>query len=268
MDNLTTLTGSIFKIVTEYAPKVAGAIIALLIGLWIIGRLAKIADAGMRKREMDISLRSFLSSLISIGLKVLLFISVAGMMGLQTSSFVAILGAAGLAVGLALQGSLANFAGGVLMLIFKPFKIGDLIESQGQTGVVKDIQIFNTILLTPDNKTVILANGAVSNATIVNYTREGNIRVNINLSVSPVNDFQKVREAIMPVLTNHPKVLKTPAPSVNFSGFGDSQVMVAVQPYSTADDYWTVFFEVQEQIKKAFEANKIVAPIIARNIIQ
>nr|MBK9652996.1 mechanosensitive ion channel [Bacteroidota bacterium] len=268
MDNLTTLTGSIFKTVTDYAPKVAGAIIALVIGLWIIGRLAKIADSGMRKREMDISLRSFLRSLISIGLKVLLFISVAGMMGLQTSSFVAILGAAGLAVGLALQGSLANFAGGVLMLIFKPFKIGDLIESQGQTGVVKDIQIFNTILLTPDNKTVILANGAVSNATIVNYTREGNIRVNINLSVSPVNDFQKVREAIMPVLTNHPKVLKTPAPSVNFSGFGDSQVMVAVQPYSTADDYWTVFFEVQEQIKKAFEANKIVAPIIARNIIQ
>lgn len=268
MDNLTTLIGSITGFIKNYTPIAVGALVVLFIGLWIISHLAKIADSGMQKRNMDVSLRSFLRSLISIGLKVLLFISVAGMLGIQTSSFVAILGAAGLAVGLALQGSLGNFAGGVLILIFKPFKIGDLIEAQGQTGVVKDIQIFNTILLTADNKTVILANGALSNGTIVNYTREGSIRVNITLSVAPSNDFEKVRQAIMPVLLNHPKVLKTPAPSVNLSGFGDSQVMVAVQPYSTADDYWTVFFEVQEQIKNAFEANKIMAPVISRVITQ
>ena len=268
MLDLANITNSIGSVIANYAPKVAGAIIVLIIGMWIIGRLGALADKGMQRRDMDVSLRSFLRSIVSIGLKVILIVSVAGMLSIQTSSFVAILGAAGLAVGLALQGSLANFAGGVLTLIFKPFKIGDLIEAQGQTGVVKDIQIFNTILLTADNKTVILANGALSNGTIVNYSKEGNIRVGINLSVSPKNDFQKVRETIMPVLTAHPKVLRTPAPSVNFSGFGDSAVNIAVLPYTTVEDYWSVYFEIQEGIKKAFEANGIIAPVIARNIIQ
>ena len=183
---------NLIRIVVEYAPKVIMAILVLFVGLWLIKRIAKLADKAMVRRDLEISLRTFLKSLISIGLKIILIVTVAGMMGIGTASFVTILGAAGLAVGLALQGSLSNFAGGVLVLIFKPFKVGDVIEAQGQTGEVKEIQIFNTILLTIDHKTVILPNGPLSNGTIVNITRFGSIRIDISITVSSKNNIDKV----------------------------------------------------------------------------
>jgi small conductance mechanosensitive channel len=189
------------------------------------------------------------------------------MLGIQTTSFVAVLGAAGLAVGLALQGSLANFAGGVLVLVFKPYKVGDLIESGGQFGEVKEIQIFNTILLSPENKTVILPNGAVSNGTIVNFSRHGNLRVDITIGVAPSNDITKARQVIEQVFAADSKVLKDPAPSVNVLKMGDGMVTLAVRPYATPADYWSVFFGIQEKIKIAFEQNNISAPIPMRVIL-
>src|SRR4051812_20556651 len=170
--------------VIDYTPNVISALAVLILGMWLINRIARLAEKAMQKRHMEVSLCTFLKSLISIGLKIILIVTVAGMLGIGTASFVTILGAAGLAVGLALQGSLSNFAGGVLILIFKPFRVGDSIEAQGQTGEVREIQIFNTILLTGENRTVILPNGPLSNGTIVNNTRHGNIRLELNVAVS------------------------------------------------------------------------------------
>ena len=260
MNKIETSANFFMSNVEHYAPMVIGALVVFVVGLWVTNWVTNLASKAMMRRNLDISLQSFLTSLLSVCLKVLLLITVAGMLGIQTTSFVAILGAAGLAVGLALQGSLSNFAGGVLTLVFKPFKVGDLIEAQGQTGVVQEIQIFNTILLTPENKTVILPNGAVSNGTIINYSRHGNLRVDMMIAVAPDNDIAKVRTVIMEVFAANEKVLKEPAPSANILKMADGMVTIAVRPYATPDDYWDVFFGIQEQIKTAFEKNGISSP--------
>lgn len=267
MINLESITDKALSLLSSHGPRVLGALVVFIVGLYITNIVARMVSAGLRKRNVDVSLQSFFGSMVSVGLKVLLLVSVAGMLGIQTTSFVAVIGALGLAVGLALQGSLANFAGGVLILVFKPFKVGDLIESCGHTGHVLEIQIFNTILLTPDNKTVILANGAVSNGTIVNFSRHGNIRVEITMAVSPENDMTKVRNVAMDVLTSFPNVMKDPAPSINVSRVGDGMVTLAVFPYTTVEHYWSVFFGVQEKVKEAFDKNNISAPIPTRRII-
>jgi small conductance mechanosensitive channel len=267
MENITNYSTQIWTVVVQYAPKIIGALLVFVFGLWLTNIVGRQTGRAMGKRKLDVSLQSFLSSLVSVILKVLLLVTVAGMLGIQTTSFVAILGAAGLAVGLALQGSLANFAGGVLMLVFKPYKVGDLVESGGQFGEVKEIQIFNTVLLSPENKTVILPNGAVSNGTIINFSRHGNLRVDIAIAVAPDNDLAKVRQVIGMVFSSNPKVLKDPAPSVNVLKMGDGMITLAVRPYATPADYWDVFFGVQEQIKTAFEANHISSPIPTRMII-
>jgi small conductance mechanosensitive channel len=193
MDKINAIAKQFQTGLINYGPKLVSALLIFVIGITIINWTSKLAAKSLKRRNVDASLQSFLASMVSVALKVLLLITVAGMMGIETTSFVAIIGALGLAVGLALQGSLANFAGGVLILVFKPFKSGDLIESNGQTGVVQEIQIFNTILLTPENKTVILANGAVSNNTITNYSKHGNLRVDIAMAIAPDMDICKAK---------------------------------------------------------------------------
>jgi small conductance mechanosensitive channel len=252
--------------VAEYAPKVLMAIVVLTIGLWLIKRIAILADKAMKRRELDISLRTFLRSLMSIGLKIVLVVTVAGMIGIGTASFVTVLGAAGLAVGLALQGSLANFAGGVLILIFKPFKVGDTIEAQGQLGEVKEIQIFNTLMLTSDYKTVILPNGVLSNNTIVNNTRAGSLRIDIQLAVSTDNDLSKVREIITKVVDANPKVLKDPPASIFIGRVVDGAVAINVKPFCLPDDTSQLASDLYNEIKSAFEANKIRQPVPRRLI--
>jgi small conductance mechanosensitive channel len=264
---VTTYTSRFMDWLYVFGPKLIGAIIFFIVGLYIVNFISKVVSKGLNKRGIDVSLQTFLGSLVSGGLKVLLLISVAGMLGIQTTSFIAVVGALGLAVGLALQGSLANFAGGVLILVFKPFKIGDLIESNGQTGVVNEIQIFNTILLTAENKTVILANGAVSNSTIVNYSRHGNLRVDITMAVDPGTDVSKAKSVALDVLNKHEFVLENPAPSVNVLKVGDGMVTLAIRPFATPAHYWDVFFSVQEQIRTAFAENKIEGPTPTRVII-
>lgn len=252
--------------IIQFTPHLISAFLVLVIGLWIIKRIAGLANKAFEKRNLDVSLRTFLKSLISIGLKIVLIVTVAGMLGIGTASFVTILGAAGLAVGLALQGSLSNFAGGVLILIFKPFKVGDSIEAQGQTGEVREIQIFNTILLTADHKTVIFPNGVLSNGTIVNNSRHGNIRVDIPVSVSVENDLVVVKKIILEVLNNTENVLKKPEPIIVIGRIADGAANINVRPYCHSDNGASVVSEVNEALKLAFEKNKIKAPVQTRLI--
>ncbi|MFN0118330.1 MAG: mechanosensitive ion channel family protein [Elusimicrobiota bacterium] len=269
MNKIQLLTERYTDLIISYAPKLASALAVFIVGLWITNLITKIVSNIMLKRNLDGSLQSFLSSLLSVSLKVLLLVTVAGMLGLQTTSFVAVIGAAGLAVGLALQGSLSNFAGGVLILVFKPFKVGDLIESNGQFGEVKEIQIFNTVILTPENKTVILANSAVSNGTLINYSRHGNLRIDLTMTIAANMSVIKAKQIAMNVLTNHPKILKDPAPTVNVLGIGaGGAVTLAVRPYATPADYWTVYFDGYELLKKAFDEQGIEGPIPHQVIIQ
>jgi small conductance mechanosensitive channel len=249
-----------YDLIVTHGVKVISAIIVLIIGLWIIKRVVKILNRIMEKREVNVSLRSFFSPLVSILLKVMLFISIAGMVGIETTSFIAVLGAAGLAIGLALQGTLANFAGGVMILLFKPFKVGDLIESQGHKGVVKEIHIFVTILLSPENKTVILPNAAVSGNDIVNYTTQGVIRVDMTFGISYDSNIKEAKTVLMNIIQNHPKVLKDPAPFVGVSALADSSVNLAVRPYTKPEDYWEVYFHVYEEGKLALDKAGIVIP--------
>ena len=261
---LTYYVDRLIDVIANYTPKVISSIIVLLIGLWIINRLARIAEKTMTKRNLEVSLRTFLKSLLSIGLKIILVVTVAGMMGIGTASFVTILGAAGLAIGLALQGSLSNFAGGVLILIFKPFKVGDVIEAGGQTGEVKEIQIFNTILLTADHKMVILPNGPLSNGTIVNISRYGSLRLDIQLTVSSENNLDKVKEVIFNVLKEKEKVLTTPEPGIYIGKIIDGAVNVTVKPYCYPENGSSLTSDLYTDFKIAFEQNKIKAPIQQR----
>ncbi len=249
--------------IIAYAPRIVGAVLIFIIGLWTINYISRLINKAMNREGMDTSLRSFLSSLISVGLKIFLIITAAGVLGIQTTSFVAVLGAAGLAVGLALQGSLANFAGGVLTLTFKPYVVGDVIEAQGQVGQVLEIQIFNTILLTPNNKTVILPNGAVSNGTIVNQTRHGNLRVEFQVTVGNDVDLPQVREIILAAINSHPKVLKTPAATVDVVKILGG-ITLAVHPYTLPGDVDAVSSEGQALVNTALEKNGIHAPVPAQ----
>lgn len=265
-EQLESLSIKAYELGIEYAPRLALAIITLLIGLWIISGITKLIKLSMERSKVDPTLIPFMSSLVSWGLKVLLFISVASMIGIATTSFVAVLGAAGLAVGLALQGSLANFAGGVLVMIFKPYKVGDLIESQGHLGVVKEVQIFNTILIAPQSKQVIIPNGATSNGSIVNYTAEGKIRVDLSVGVSYDADIDKTKAVLMEVLNAHDKVMQDPAPFVGVLEMADSSVNFAVRPHCAPADYWDVYFSVNEEVKKALDKNAINIPFPQRDV--
>jgi len=196
MDNLSKYSDRAIELLMDYGPRLLLAIITLIVGLWLIGRLVKFTKRLMDKRDFDNSLKSFLSSIISVLLKVLLVISVMSMIGIAMTSFIAILGAAGLAVGLALSGTLQNFAGGVMIMIFKPFQVGDFIEAQGHTGSVKEIQIFNTILKTPDNKTIIIPNGGLSTDSIVNFSTEETRRVDFTFGIGYNDNIDQVKNKI------------------------------------------------------------------------
>lgn len=244
----------------QYAVNVVIAIIILIIGLWLTKKLIRISKKLLAKQGIDETLQKFLGDLLGWTLKVLVFITAISQVGVETTSFIAILGAAGLAVGLALQGSLANFAGGALIMIFKPFKVGDLIEAQGEIGTVKEIQIFVTKMITPGNKLAIIPNGTLSNGNIKNYTEEGKLRVDLTFGIGYGEDIKKAKEVFMNVLKNNPNVLQEPAPSVNVSALADSSVNFAVRPWATPENYWNVYFSVTEEVKLALDKEGIEIP--------
>jgi small conductance mechanosensitive channel len=264
--NIDVHIGHFISFLLEYTPRLIGAFLVLFIGLWLIKRLAKIASKAMDKKDLDVSLRTFLLSLLSVGLKVILIVTVAGMIGIGTTSFVTILGAAGLAIGLALQGSLSNFAGGFLLLIFKPYKVDDVIEAQGQIGKVTEIQVFNTLLITADLKTIILPNGAVSNGTIVNYSKNGLLRGNVDLVVSASSDIDKVKELLFTAIIKHPLIIKVPQPEIVAVKIIDNAVTLSIKAYGKSDDISQINSDIVEIAKKVFEQNKIDAPVQLRVI--
>lgn len=251
---------SIKELLFLYAPKVITALLILIIGLYLIKVIIKSSKKIMEKRGVDVTLQKFLSNLGGWVLKILLFITVISQLGVATTSFAAIIAAAGLAIGLALQGSLGNFAGGVLIMIFKPFKIGDLIEAQGEIGVVKEIEIFTTKLTGLSNREIIIPNGSLSNGTIINYTTEGTRRVDLVIGVSYDADIKKTKEVLMDVLTSHPKVLKSPSPGVTVLELADSSVNFAVRPWCDTNHYWDVYFEITENAKLALDKAGIEIP--------
>lgn len=246
--------------VLAYLPKVVLALLVLWIGLLVVRTLTRVMNKGMARRGVDQTLQRFFVSMLGWGLKILLFVSVIQMLGVATTSFVAIIGAAGLAVGLALQGTLANFAGGVLVLLFRPYKVGDLIEAQGVTGHVKEIQIFTTVLLTPESKTAIIPNGPMANGNIINYSAEGRMRVDLTFAVSGDTPISEVRRLLTEVMTKEPKVLADPAPSVTVVKLNPEGIELAVRPWCAPGDYWDVYFAVYEEGQKALRTAGIKGP--------
>ena len=236
----------ISELATQYGIKVIGAIVIWIVGSWIIKRLLKVAKKAMNKSSYEESLQKFLLNLCGWILKVLLILAILANLGIETTSFAAVLAAAGLAIGMALQGSLSNFAGGVMIMIFKPFKVGDLIEGQGELGVVKEIEIFTTKLTSPENKLIILPNGALSNGNIINYSAQGTLQVRHTSGVAYDSEIKKTKEVLMQVLTEQAEVLKTPAPTVDVSALADSSVNFAVRPWVKTEDYWTVYKQTDE----------------------
>jgi len=248
------------ELVTEYGLKVLGAIIIWIVGSWTIRKMVKLTRRAMNKRGVDETLANFVNNLLKWSLTALLIVLILGNLGVETTSFAAILAAAGLAIGLALQGSLSNFAGGVLIMIFKPFKIGDLIEAQGEKGRVKEIDIFTTKINSMHNKLVILPNGALSNGNITNFTAEEFITIFLTFGVSYDSDLKKTKDVLMKVLKSQEKVLKDPPPFVAVSELADSSVNFTVRPSVIEKNYWEVYFETVEQVKLALDAEGIEIP--------
>lgn len=260
MEKIDYYINELTTLFVAYAPKVLLALLTLLIGLWVIKSITRLTDKAMEKREVDVSLRNFLSSLVSIILKALLVLSVISMVGIETISFVAILAAAGFAIGMALQGSLGNFAGGVLILIFKPYKVGDYIEAQGFAGAVNSIQVFNTILKTPDNKTIIIPNGAMSSGPITNYSTEPTRRVDFVFGIGYGDDIQKAREIIDGIIKADSRILKEPEPAILVGELADSSVNFTVRVWANATDYWGIYFDMQEKVKLEFDKQGVSIP--------
>lgn len=265
--NIQELLDNYLPILSTYAVKIVTALLLLIIGLWLIKKVKKIVTKGFEKTKMEISLQSFLSNLLDWTLKVFLTITVLGQIGVATTSFVAVLGAAGLAIGLSLQGALSNFAGGALIMIFKPFKVGHLIEAQGELGVVKEIEIFVTKIVTPQNKLSIIPNGALSNGNIKNYTEEGMLRVDLTIGIAYDSDIKKAKEILEATMLADDKVLRDPAPFVGVTNLGDSSIDLAVRPFATPDNYWDVYFNTLENCKVALDEANISIPFPQREVL-
>jgi len=260
MDNLEGILSLIFDLTVKYGLKILLAIVTLIIGLWIIKLIMKAIGRNMEKRDVDPTLRKFMHSILSILLKIMLFISVISMLGVEMTSFVAILAAAGLAVGMALSGTLQNFAGGVMLILFKPFKVGDFIDAQGYSGTVNEIQIFNTILKTPDNKTIIIPNGGLSTNAMTNFSTEPQRRVDFVFGIGYGDDIDKSRKIIEELIAKDDRIFKDPAPFVAVSELADSSVNFVVRVWAEAANYWGIFFDMTENVKKAFDEKGISIP--------
>lgn len=252
-EQLSNYATKFIDVLVDYSPKLISAFLILFVGIYAIRLINKIITKVMIQRNLDPTLTKFLSDILIWALRILLFVTFISKLGIETSSFVAILGAMGLAVGLSLQGSLSNFAGGMLIIVFKPFKVGDTIESQGVIATVSEIQIFVTKMLTANNQTVFVPNGALSNGTIINYSMQGERRADLTFAVSYDSDIKKAKEVLLNVLNTNPKVLKKPAPEVFVKNLTASSVEFAVRPWAKNANYGSVFSETLENCKAALD---------------
>lgn len=236
------------------------AILVFVIGRFIIRMINKLVRRILTKRDFDPSVKTFVGSLVNVTLMILLIISVVGALGVQTTSFAALLASAGVAIGMALSGNLSNFAGGLIILLFKPYKVGDYIESQGVGGTVKEIQIFHTILLTADNKNIYIPNGSLSSGVVTNIGREPTRRVEWTFGVDYGSDYEQVKRVIESVLAQDARILNDPAPFIALSALADSSVNVVVRAWVKSPDYWGVFFDTNKAIYATFNAEGIGFP--------
>jgi small conductance mechanosensitive channel len=250
----------IIEMAMEYGPRLIGAIVVFVIGWKLIGMAGRRFNKAMSKREVEPSLKTFIISLISVLLKALLLVSVLGMVGVEMTSFIAILGAAGLAVGLALSGTLQNFAGGVLILLFKPFKVGDFIDAQGYMGTVREIQIFNTVLKTPDNKTIIIPNGGLATGSLSNFSTEPQRRVDWTFGIAYGDDADTAKAVLTRLIEEDARILKDPPPFIAMSELGESSVNFVVRVWVNAADFWAVFFDMNEKVYKTFPLKGLNIP--------
>jgi small conductance mechanosensitive channel len=240
-----------------FVPKLAGAVIILIAGFWLAKKLAALFALSLEKAKFSKEVAPFFVSFVGAAMKVVVLLAAASIIGIETTSIVGILAAASFAVGLALQGSLGNFAAGILVMVFKPYKIGDTVEVAGKFGKVEDIHIFNTILVTPGLKTQIVPNGKVIDGTITNFSTKGAIRIELNVTMPYMESFPRVKEVVLTALDAVPIVLKSPAPEVGIERFDSHNILVAVRPYVHPDDYWNGIFEVHRAVKTAFHENNI-----------
>lgn len=253
-EQLTDYANHFLRVLIDYSPKLISAFIILFVGLYTIRLINRFIRRLMIKRDLEPTLTKFLADILLWALRVLLFVTFISKLGIETSSFVAILGAMGLAVGLSLQGSLSNFAGGMLIILFKPFKVGNTIEAQGVIGTVSEIQIFVTKLITANNQTIFIPNGSLSNGTIINYSLQNSRRADLTIAISYETDIRKAKEIILSVLNSDPKILKNPAPDVSVKSLTDSGIQLAVRPWATNENFWSVYSDTLQNCKQAFDA--------------
>ena len=256
----------IYEYLAVYGLRILAAAVIFFVGRWLAKLVSKLVGKGMTKAKVDETLVIFGQNLCYTALLIFVIIATLAKLGIQTASFIAIIGVAGLAVGLALQGSLANFASGVLMLIFKPFKVGDFVEIAGAKGTVKEIQIFNTVLASPDNIRVIVPNAQVTSSNILNYSVNGTRRVDLVVGVSYEDDLKKAQQVIEQVLAGDARILKDPAVTVAVSELGDSSVNFVVRPWVKSADYWDVYFDITAKVKLSLDQNGISIPYPQRDV--
>ena len=243
----------------QWAPKLVGALLVIIIGFWIVGMITKMIGRAFDRSGLDKDVQPFLKSLISVLLKILVVLSAASIVGIEITAFAALLAGAGLAIGAAMSGTLGHFASGVMILIFKPYRVGDLVDLQGQLGHVKEIQVFNTILTTLDHKKVIIPNGIATSGIMTNLSTEGKLRVDLNVAMPYEENFEKVQNIISGALNKVSKKLPD-TPTIEIEKFAENNILLAVRPYATPENYWDVYFDSYREIKKAFgEAGITVA---------
>jgi len=256
----------VWELLTIYGLKIIAAIVIFIVGRWVAKAIKNLTEKVMRKKKVDVTLISFIGDLTYFILLAFIIIAALNQLGIQTTSFIAILGAAGLAVGLALQGSLANFAAGILMIIFCPFKVGDYIEGAGVAGTVESIQIFTTNLVTPDHKTVIIPNSKLTGDNITNWSSKGTRRVDLVVGISYGDNVDKAKQIIIDVLSKDDRILKDPAPVVAVKELADSSVNFVVRPWVNTSDYWKVYFDTIEIIKERFDEEGVSIPFPQRDV--
>ena len=256
----------IYEYLAQYGLKIIGAILILLVGRWVATLVSAVISKALTRARVDPTLVPFVENLAYAGMLTFVLIAALAQLGVQTASVIAVLGAAGLAVGLALQGSLANFASGVLLLVFKPFRVGDFVEIAGSKGTVQAIHVFNTVLNSPDNVRIIVPNGSVTGASILNYTVNGTRRVDLVVSVSYTDDLRKARRVIENVLATEARLLREPAPVVAVSEMAASSINLVVRPWVKVADYWDVYFALTERLKVALEENGLTIPFPQQDI--
>lgn len=262
MVHIENAISQLYSLGVEYAPKLAGAILVLIIGSWVIKAMGRGLGHVMDKRELEPSLKTFVKSLAIITMRALLIITVLGMIGVEMTSFIAVLGAAGLAIGMALSGTLQNFAGGVMILLFRPFKVGDFIDAQGYMGTVKEIQIFNTLLTTPDNKRIIIPNGGLATGSMTNFSSEPRRRIDFAFGIAYGDDVDKAREVLLSLANAEERILKEEGimPEVMVDSLGDSSVNMKLRIWLESANYWPVHFKMTEDVYKTFSKEGLNIP--------